>query len=97
MASQSSDVTYNDGFNTQTFTNGIEFRQDKTPIVTSVAPRYGNISGGYDITLTGTNLNAGTPSITIDGVVCVNGAITATTIVCTVGARASSYNQTNTF
>jgi len=53
--------------------------------------------GGYTITLTGTNLNTGTPNIVIDGVVCVNGAITATSIVCTVGARAGSYTQANTF
>ena len=97
MASQSSDVVYNDGLNSQTFTNAIEFRQDKTPIVTSVSPRYGDINGGYTLTLTGTNLDAASATVTIDGVDCPVASATASTITCTVGARTGPYTSANTF
>jgi hypothetical protein len=33
LSTQSADVVYSDGFNTKTFTNALEYRQDKTPIV----------------------------------------------------------------
>ena len=90
-------MVYNDGLNSQTFNNAIEFRQDKTPIVTSVSPRYGAITGGYDLTLTGTNLDVAAATVTIDGVACSVSSATATTIVCSVGARSGSYTQANTF
>ena len=90
-------MIYNDGLNSQTFNNAIEFRQDKTPIVTSVSPRYGGIAGGYDITLTGTNLDVATATISIDGVACSVSSASASTIVCTVGDRNGSYTQANTF
>ena len=60
-------------------------------------PIYGDIYGGYSLTLTGSNLNTRTPTITIDGVDCAVTATTSSSITCTVGARASTYNQANTF
>ena len=97
LTSQTADVIYNDGANTKTFTGAIEYRQDKTATVTNISPRYGDIAGGYTVTLTGTNLDAGTPKITIDGIDCPIGTATATTITCTPGARSITYNQENTF
>ena len=41
LASTQADVVYKDGFNTRTLSNVVEFRQDTTPIVTAVNPRYG--------------------------------------------------------
>lgn len=53
LTSQTSTLTYIDGFNSQPFTNLIEFRQDHTAVVSGVNPRYGDIFGGYTLTLTG--------------------------------------------
>ena len=97
LASQSVDVIYNDGFNTKTFAGALEFRQDHTPTVTAISPRFGDIAGGYTLTLTGTNLNSGTPTVSIDGVSCPVASTTATTITCTVGSRSSTYTSDNTF
>ena len=97
LTSQNVDVIYKDGFNTQTFSNAIEFRQDHTATVTGVSPRYGDIAGGYTLTITGTNLNNAAATITIDGIDCPVASSTATQITCTVGARASSYTMDNTF
>ena len=97
LSSQQTNVIYDDGFNVETFNNSVEFRQDHTPIVTSISPKYGDIFGGYTLTLTGTNLNFDTATVMIDGVACSVTSTTSTSIVCTVGARSSSYNQANTF
>lgn len=97
LASQTADVIYYDGFNTKTFAGALEYRQDKTPIVTSVSPRYGDIFGGYTLNLTGTNLDAGTAVIKIDGIACSVTSSSATTILCTVGARPTTPTVANTF
>lgn len=47
------DLVFDDGANTQTFANVIEYREDKTPIVTGVTPGKGDVFGNYDITITG--------------------------------------------
>ena len=51
------------------------------------------------MTLTGTNFDPAASTITIDGVDCpvVTGSSSTTSLVCTVGARSSTYNQANTF
>ena len=59
---------FNDGFNTLTFTNILSYRQDQTPIINTVTNPTGDVYGGYNITLAGSYLNIGTPSIKIDGV-----------------------------
>ena len=53
LTSASADVIYKDGVNTETFSSALEFRQDKTSKVTAVSPRFGDIAGGYVLTLTG--------------------------------------------
>lgn len=96
MSSQMSNVIYNDGFNTQTLTNKVEYKQVSTPTVASVNPPYGDIFGGYQITITGTNLNSASTSVLIDSVPCVYVSSTATELVCNVGARPAIPSK-NTF
>lgn len=97
LSSTPSDVIYHDGLNSQTFSSAIEFKQGKTPIVDSISPKYGDFFGGYDITLTGTNLDAAAATITIDGIDCPVSTASSASIVCTAGARSGSYTQANTF
>lgn len=91
IASTTVDAMFDDGHNTYTFTNAVEYRQDKTPIVTTARNANnkpnGDVFGNYDITISGTSLDVGTPKIMIDGVECVVGATGATSITCTVGSR----------
>ena len=82
-----SDVYFDDGLNTQTFTGAVEYREDHTPIITSVTPDKGDVFGGYDITLTGVYLDVGTPTVNVDGIPCTVKSSTSTQIICTVGAR----------
>lgn len=86
MTSQLSNVIYNDGFNTQTFTNKVEYKTINTPTVLSVNPPYGDIFGGYLLTITGTNFDASI-TVVIDGVPCVYVSSNSTQVNCTVGAR----------
>jgi hypothetical protein len=87
IVSFSSNVTFNDGLSTQTFTNGIEYRQDHTPLVTAINPPNGDVFGGYNISLTGVYFNLGTPTVNIDNVDCPVQSSNATNIICTVGSR----------
>lgn len=73
---------FNDGFNTFTFSNAIEYRQDGTPIITSVTPANGDVFGGYNITIGGSYLDIGAVSVMIDGVECVFQTGTASQIIC---------------
>jgi len=97
LTSQPADVIYNDGLNTKTFANAIVYQQANTPVVTSVSPRYGDVFGNYTLTLSGTNLDVGTPVILIDGVSCAVTTTSATSIACTVGARATTPSTVNNF
>ncbi len=82
-----SDVYFDDGLTNQTFTAALEYREDHTPIITSVSPDKGDVFGGYDITLTGLYLDVATPTVNVDGISCVVKTSNSTQIVCTVGAR----------
>jgi len=62
-----------------------------------VNPPYGDVFGGYDITLTGTNLDAGVPVIQIDGIPCLVSIKTATSITCTVANRSNTPTIANNF
>lgn len=96
LSSTTSAVTYYDGANTKAFSNAIEFRSDQTPIVQSVVPPYGDIFGGYTITISGSNLGFAPATILIDGVACAVANFTNSSIACTVGAR-PSIPASNTF
>lgn len=87
IASYSTDILFNDGLNTKTFTSALEYRNDKTPVVKNVSPKNGDVYGGYDITITGDYLNLDTPIVNIDNIPCVVKTSTASSIVCTVGPR----------
>ena len=63
----------------------------------TVSPLYGDVFGGYDITLQGDNLNVGNSTILIDGIRCVVSATTSTSIKCTVGSRLKTPSAGNTF
>ena len=63
----------------------------------TVSPLYGDVFGGYDITLQGDNLNIGSSIILIDGISCVVSATTSTSIKCTVGSRLKAPSAGNTF
>jgi hypothetical protein len=66
LSGQSATVIYNDGFNTKSFNNTLQFTSSATPTVTSVVPPYGDIFGGYNINITGTNLGFATTTVLID-------------------------------
>lgn len=56
------------------------------PVITSVAPNIGSITGGTQITITGTSFAAGA-TVTIGGVACANVVVVSeTTITCTTPA-----------
>ena len=61
-------TTFTDGYNTFTFDDSIEYRKDQTPVIETISPSTGDVFGGYNITLSGSYLDIGTPSIFIDGV-----------------------------
>lgn len=88
-SSQLSDVVYEDGFNSITLTPKITYTSAKTAIVTAFSPKYGDIKGGYTLTLTGKNFFT-PPTVFIDGIECINATFdntTGTTATCIVGAR----------
>lgn len=77
-----SDLIFDDGLTTQTFANAVDYRKDKTPIVTSVSPKNGDVFGGYNITITGTYFDLSTPTVHIDSIECVVKTSSGTSIVC---------------
>lgn len=66
ITSFQTDVVFVDGYNQYTWTNAVEYREDATPVVTSVSPKTGTVKGGETITLTGNYL--GNANIVIDTV-----------------------------
>lgn len=87
MTSNFADITYQDGVNTFTYTNAVEFREDHTPIVGMLSRTTGDVFGGYNLTLNGDNLNFEVPTVTIDGQPCTVLESTATEVVCNVSSR----------
>jgi hypothetical protein len=87
LTSNTAGLIYEDGANTFTYSNLIQFRQDHTAVVNSISQPNGDVFGGYDITLTGNYLNFATPTVTIDGKTCVIVSSNTTSITCTVASR----------
>lgn len=83
------DATLDNGQQTFPFTSSVRYLATSTPIVTNINPNTGTIYGGTTVTFTGMNFNVGTPSVVIDGVICVvdSGSITSTALNCVTGAR----------
>lgn len=80
-------VTYEDGSNTFTLSNNIEYREDHTPVVKNLSKTRGDVFGNYTLSLYGINLNFSTPTVLIDGVPCTVTYSIASQINCTVGSR----------
>ena len=87
LGSTSASLVYQDGANTFSYSNIVEFRQDRTPIVNTLSQTTGDVFGGYLITLNGNYLNFSTPSIAIDGQICVVTSTAATAVTCNVSSR----------
>jgi hypothetical protein len=87
ITSFKSNLVFDDGVNTQIFTDAIEYCEDKTPIVSGVDPKIGDIYGGYNITISGDYLNISTPKVNIDDKECVVSTSNKTQIKCTVSQR----------
>ena len=49
ISSHFADVVFEDGYNTYTFTNAIQYREDATPVVQTVSPKNGDVFGQYNI------------------------------------------------
>jgi hypothetical protein len=87
-------VTYIDSFNQVLLPYTIEYREDKTGTIDAILPPYGDIFGGYNITLVGTNLNfSNNVYITIDGVSCTYMESNTTSIICQVGAKSPTSTE----
>lgn len=71
------------------FTNAVVFDGALTPMLASIAPRFGTRLGGETVRFTGTNFNADKSlyTILIDGVACVPSTATTTYVECTTGRR----------
>jgi hypothetical protein len=78
ISSFTSDVFFDDGLNTQTFTGAVEYREDHSSIITAVTPDKGDVFGGYDITLTGLYLDLDVPAVNVDGIPCIVKSSTST-------------------
>jgi hypothetical protein len=88
ITSQPSDIVYEDGYNSVSFVGNATYTAARTATVTSFLPKYGDVFGGYTLTIVGSNLDFDTPSVVIDGIPCVNAtAVNSTVITCVVGAR----------
>ena len=60
-----------------------------TPLLTAISPRFGTVTGGTQITFTGTGFSSVMTdnTIVIDGIPCVIDSSSDTEIVCTSGKR----------
>ena len=83
------DAEITDGLNSYTLANAVEYRQDKTPLITGISQERGSVHGGDTLTLTGNYLDIGEAMIEVDGIECVVevSATTATSLQCVTGCR----------
>jgi hypothetical protein len=74
----------------------ITYKTDKTTLLTGIYPRYGTVTGGTEVTFTGTNFETD-PSlytITLDGFVCPAHTANSTSVTCTTAKRPGLHNST---
>src|SRR5690606_20869671 len=72
----------------QTVSNGVNYRQDSTPQITSISPDLGTAAGGTTLTITGTgfsNVLAET-HVLVDETPCTVTSVAPTQIQCTTSA-----------
>ena len=80
------DVIYESEGTNLIFTSKVEYRKDKTPVITSLNPKMGTTTGGTSVTFIGENLS-NTFQIIIDEIICTLRTSTASTTACTTVAR----------
>lgn len=76
-----------DGYQNQNISNVVTYSDSATPTINTVLPKTGHYLGGYNIVLTGTNLQGANINVNIDSVPCTIVSSNSTTIVCTVQER----------
>jgi len=76
--------------------SAVNYQGSITPVLTSMSPRYGTVTGGTSVTFTGTDFTAtpGDYTILIDKVACSVTAATTTSVTCTTGDRPGLHNST---
>jgi hypothetical protein len=67
--------------------NAVRYLSSVTPVVSLISPNNGTIYGGTTVVFTGSNFDAGTPSVVIDGVTCVVTPVNSTYFTCVTGSR----------
>jgi hypothetical protein len=82
------------GVNPSNAYDAVAYSSSKTPVVSTVAPRFGPSNGATLITITGSNFDSTSTVVQVDGVICVTKSITATLITCTTGNRDTSLTRT---
>eukprot|EP00049_Salpingoeca_infusionum_P016727 m.345219 g.345219 ORF g.345219 m.345219 type:complete len:3928 (+) comp16139_c0_seq5:247-12030(+) len=65
----------------------VEYAASETPVVTSISPRQGSSLGGTTVTLSGTGLPTGDPTVMINGYSCDVSSASSTSIVCVTSKR----------
>jgi hypothetical protein len=78
---------FDDGFNTFTLSNAVRYLGSATPVVSLISPNNGTIYGGTTVVFTGSNFDAGVPSVVIDGVSCVVTQVNSTFFTCVTAPR----------
>jgi hypothetical protein len=81
-----------EGTNTA-LTGSVTYDGSKTPLLTSMTPRFGQVTGGDSVTFTGTGFSATTSDYTIliDNRPCTVTAATTTSVTCTTADRPGLY------
>jgi len=87
-ASYTCDATLITG-DTEHALNSVEYSGSITPALSAVSPRYGTVTGGTEVTFTGSDFSDDISkySIIIDGIECPVSAATTTSVTCTTGKR----------
>ena len=97
LTDTASGMVYNDGYNSLNLSAFLNFRSDCTPIIESLSQQYGDVFGGYNLTLFGSNLGfSNNTSVLIDNIPCTFVSTNTSQITCLVGARPKIPSQ-NTF
>jgi hypothetical protein len=82
-------VQLSDGNHITFWTAKVDYRADSTPNITVVSPQTGSPKGGFNLTIIGTNFGTVLADITVnvDNIQCVPLFVSASSIICLVGAK----------
>jgi hypothetical protein len=67
--------------------NSVTYANTATPTISALSQRYGKVTGGESLTITGTNFANGSTTVVIDKIPCVVQSTSSTQIQCTLGSR----------